>query len=419
LGIGSVIWLAGIIALLLYAAISYLRLKKKVSTAILAVDNVYETDLIETPFVLGFFHPKIYVPVGLDAQESKYIIQHEQTHLKRRDYLFKPLAFFAAAVHWFNPLAWVAYSLMARDMELSADEYVMKQSDTDIRSAYSNSLLTLSAKRNGLLNPLAFGETGVSARIKNVLRYEKPAFWISTAAFVIVVAASVLLLGSTSGDSSNTRTDEITPNPEASYHTLIVYIDENYSENDAIALHEQIEAISNVTSATFISRQQALYGFMSRHENEHNFEGIEASWFRDKFVVYVKDTELKQQTINNLQSIQGVSVIHVSITVYDLPGELDVPADQRQANYELNMAAFIREIILKSDTIQECLVTASIPSDDLIASSTISILITTKDGDMLSEPDVQAIAEIARSLMPDIKNENIAITDSSLNLYAV
>ena len=203
LGICSIVWLAGIIAVLMYTAICYLRLKRRVRTAIRVSDGIYETDQIKTPFVLGFFSPKIYVPLGLNELELQYIVRHEQTHITRRDYLVKPLVFMATTVHWFNPLAWVAYTLLARDMELSADERVMKQSDDDIRSVYSGSLLTFSARRSGLLNPLAFGETSVNTRIKNVLKYKKPAFLISFVSVVVVIAASLLLLGNATESGSD------------------------------------------------------------------------------------------------------------------------------------------------------------------------------------------------------------------------
>jgi len=153
-------------------------------TAIRVHDNIYETDLIKTPFVLGFLHTKIYIPTGLGEKEMEYVIEHEQTHIKRLEYLIKPVAFLVAFAHWFNPIVWVSYALMARDMELSADESVMKRYDFDIRGSYSNSLLALSAKKSGLLSPLAFGETGVKERVKNVLHYKKPAFWVSVVAAV-------------------------------------------------------------------------------------------------------------------------------------------------------------------------------------------------------------------------------------------
>ncbi|MFT4147032.1 MAG: M56 family metallopeptidase [Mobilitalea sp.] len=196
LAVGDFFWRIGILALLLYGVLSYVRLYKRVSTAIRIRDNIFETDLIQTPFVLGLINPKIYIPVGLSEKELEFIILHEQTHIKRYDYLIKPLAFIIAAFHWFNPLVWISYYLLAKDIELSADEYVMKQSAADIRGDYSITLLSLSAKKSGLLSPLAFGETGVKERIKNVLKYKKPTFWISVMTVVVILTASVFLMSS-------------------------------------------------------------------------------------------------------------------------------------------------------------------------------------------------------------------------------
>ncbi|SNS25919.1 Signal transducer regulating beta-lactamase production, contains metallopeptidase domain [Anaerovirgula multivorans] len=230
LEIGTYLWLASGLALLLYGIISYLRLKKRVMTAIRVHDNIYETDLIKTPFVLGFVHTKIYIPTGLGEKEMEYVIEHERTHIKRLDYLIKPFAFLISSAHWFNPIVWVSYVLMARDMELSADESVMKRSDFDIRGNYSNSLLALSIKKSGLLSPLAFGETGVRARVKNVLHYKKPAFWVSVVATVVVVAVSLSLVVSKQMETSpenlsnqgaelNSISETLSDAPEAAYDT--------------------------------------------------------------------------------------------------------------------------------------------------------------------------------------------------------
>ncbi len=196
LAVGEFLWCIGILALLLYGVLSYVRLYKRVSTAIRIRDNIFETDLITTPFVLGLFNPKIYIPIGLGEKELEFIILHEQTHIKRYDYLIKPIAFIIVAFHWFNPLVWVSYYLLAKDIELSADEYVMKQSMVDIRGEYSITLLSLSAKKSGLLSPLAFGETGVKERVRNVLNYKKPKFWISIVTVGVILTASVFLMTS-------------------------------------------------------------------------------------------------------------------------------------------------------------------------------------------------------------------------------
>ncbi|MCW3491644.1 M56 family metallopeptidase [Dethiobacter alkaliphilus] len=187
--IGAVIWLVGIIVLLLYLVISYLMLRHRVSVATRVRDNVFETDLIRTPFVLGFINPRIYIPTGLKGIELDHILKHEQTHIRRRDFIIKPLAFTAVVLHWFNPLIWYSYYLAVNDMEMSCDENVMNQTGEDIRATYSHSLLSLSIRQSGLLTPLAFGEGNVKSRIKNVLHYKKPALWVIITAMMILVAA--------------------------------------------------------------------------------------------------------------------------------------------------------------------------------------------------------------------------------------
>lgn len=189
----SLIWIAGVLALLIYSVVSYVRTKRRLQTATRVEGNVYETDAISTAFVCGFIRPKIYVPVGVGAVDLAYILEHERTHIRRRDYLIKPLAFLALILHWFNPLMWLSFRLMSRDMEMSCDEGVLSRLGESIKDGYSGSLLSLSLKRTDLLtvNPLAFGESHVKARIINVLNYKKPAFWVIILAVVVVCLAAV------------------------------------------------------------------------------------------------------------------------------------------------------------------------------------------------------------------------------------
>ena len=191
--VASYIWLAVIIFIFGYAVATYVRTKLCIRTATLIRDNVYETDRITTPFVIGFIKPKIYLPVNLTEKETEYIIHHEQTHIKRRDHIIKVIAFAALTAHWFNPVLWISYFLMAKDMELSCDESVLKHSEYDIRVTYSNSLLSLSVKQSGLPNPLSFGENNVKTRVKNVLKYKKPAVWITIMSVIVVIIAAVML----------------------------------------------------------------------------------------------------------------------------------------------------------------------------------------------------------------------------------
>ena len=189
----SVVWLAGIIVLLLYSAISYLNMRDRVRTATLVRDNVFETDRMRTAFLFGLIRPGIYVPVGVRESDLPYVLAHERMHIQRRDYLIKPVAFLVLIVHWFNPLMWASFALMSRDMEMSCDEGVLANMDSDATSSYSTSLLSLAMRRSGLTtgSPLAFSESNVKARIRNVLTYKKPTFWAIILAVVITVSLIV------------------------------------------------------------------------------------------------------------------------------------------------------------------------------------------------------------------------------------
>lgn len=191
----SILWLIGILVLIIYSAISYIKLKKGLHNAQNINANIYESNEIKTPFVIGIIKPKIYLPVGLTKEEIAYILKHEQTHIKRFDYIIKPIYFLAVAIHWFNPLAWISFVLMSKDMEMSCDEAVIKKLGNDIKKEYSTSLLSLAPTKkfiNG--SPLAFGESDAGSRIKNVLNYKKPAFWVIALSIVVVAVIAIGLM---------------------------------------------------------------------------------------------------------------------------------------------------------------------------------------------------------------------------------
>lgn len=192
------VWAFGAAAMALYGVISYVLLMRKLRTAVKTEAGVYESDLISTAFSAGFFPPKIYVPCGLFEEERKLIIAHERVHIKRLDYIIKPVAFLGLAVHWFNPLIWLAFALMTKDMELSCDEAVLKIFGVGEKKAYSEALLRVSMKRSGLADsykfmPLAFAETGIKGRVKNVLKYKKPTVIVTVLAAAVVVSACAVL----------------------------------------------------------------------------------------------------------------------------------------------------------------------------------------------------------------------------------
>lgn len=191
----TTLWLLGIMVMLIYSTVSLLELRRKLVGAVRLRDNIYLADHIATPFVIGLFRPKIYLPSTISVEEQDYIILHEQTHIKRLDHIIKMIAFLALAMHWFNPLVWVAFVCAVKDMEMSCDERVLKQMGGEIKTAYSTSLLSLATGRrpiNG--SPLAFGEGNIKSRIKNIMNFKKPAVWMVIAAVIACMAVTLLLL---------------------------------------------------------------------------------------------------------------------------------------------------------------------------------------------------------------------------------
>lgn len=191
----SVLWLAGMAALLVHALVSAGKLKRKLATAILLRDNIYESEFVDSPFVFGVVKPNIYLPMRMDEGTAAYVIAHERAHLARRDHWWKVLGYLVLALHWFNPLVWVAYILFCRDIELACDEKVVKGLDGAARADYSQALLSCAApKRAVAACPLAFGEGNIKTRVKSALHYKKPAFWVAAAAVLAVVIVAVCFL---------------------------------------------------------------------------------------------------------------------------------------------------------------------------------------------------------------------------------
>lgn len=191
----SVLWLAGMAALLVHALVSAGKLKRKLATAILLRDNIYESEFVDSPFVFGVVKPNIYLPMHMDEGTAAYVIAHEHAHLARRDHWWKVLGYLVLALHWFNPLVWVAYILFCRDIELACDEKVVKGLDGAARADYSQALLSCAAPGRAVAAcPLAFGEGNIKTRVKSALHYKKPAFWVAAAAVLAVVIVAVCFL---------------------------------------------------------------------------------------------------------------------------------------------------------------------------------------------------------------------------------
>ena len=191
----AAVWLAGAAALLLYSAISYWRLRRRVREAVILRDNIYQSENAGSPFVLGIIQPKIYLPYSVDSGALAYVIAHEQAHIRRGDHWWKPLGFLLLTVHWFNPLLWLSYILLCWDIELACDERVIREMGNEQRADYTHALVSCSVSRRSIAAcPLAFGEVGVKTRVKSVMNYKKPAFWIILASALICAAAAVCFL---------------------------------------------------------------------------------------------------------------------------------------------------------------------------------------------------------------------------------
>ncbi len=192
---GVVLWIAGVVALLIYSIFSLVRLLKKLVGSVKVEDGIYRADHIVTPFVMGIIYPRIYLPSKLTETEKNYILMHEKHHIKRGDHIFKILFYMTLCVYWFNPLVWVAFYLFVKDMEMSCDEAVMRRMMSDIRAEYSEALLCLATGRRMMTGmPLAFGEGDTRARIKNILKWKKPKKAAVIAAMILCVAAAACLV---------------------------------------------------------------------------------------------------------------------------------------------------------------------------------------------------------------------------------
>lgn len=191
--IAALIWLLGVASMVVYGAVSYVILNRKMRTAVCIGSNIYEAENIKSPFVLGVINPKIFLPAGLSADENEYILLHERTHIRRRDHIVKFAAYFILALHWFNPLAWVAFLLLGADMEMSCDERVLKELGR--KTDYSRLLVAFASKRRFIgTSPLAFGEGGMKERVKNVLNFKKRSRIAVAVAVVLTMVVSVGLM---------------------------------------------------------------------------------------------------------------------------------------------------------------------------------------------------------------------------------
>ena len=198
----TIVWTIGILLLVAYTVISYWRLRRKVDTAVRYKDNIFQSENVKSPFVLGIIKPRIYLPFNMNGQDLEHVVAHEQAHIHRKDHWWKPFGFLLLTIHWFNPLVWLAYVLLCRDIELACDERVIKELGNEQRADYTQALV---ACRMIAACPLAFGEVGVKDRVKSVMNYKKPAFWGVVLAVIVCVFVAVCFL--TNPVTKNNGTD--------------------------------------------------------------------------------------------------------------------------------------------------------------------------------------------------------------------
>ena len=255
------VWLIGLGAMLLYALVSYLRLRRRVSVSLPIQDHIYLCDALSSPFILGVVKPHIYLPSGLDEVQRQNVLSHEQAHLARRDHWWKPLGFVLLAVYWFNPVLWLAYTLLCRDIELACDERVIRTMDESAVKTYSTVLLACSMPRKAAITcPLAFGEVGVKERVRNALHYKKPAFWVVAASVAVCVVMAVCFLTDPEHETmkwaKNLRVDdvvrvELTIMPQAT--------DKQYKDFNADEIAEAV-ALINKSGGRYVRSMEPLTG---------------------------------------------------------------------------------------------------------------------------------------------------------------
>ena len=312
IGIYEYIWIFGMIALALYTAISYWRLHRKVDTAVRYKDNIFQSENVSSPFVFGIIKPRIYLPFKMNGQYLEHVVAHEQAHICRKDHWWKPLGFLLLMIHWFNPLMWLAYVLLCRDIELACDEKVIKELGNEQRGDYTQALVACSINRRMIAAcPLAFGEVSVKERVKSVMNYKKPAFWVIIISVIVCVGVAVCFLTNPKQDSYTLRI--VVP---AGSQEKFVYTDEEVStirnsikiwSGDGLGDTEVILSPVNKTTET---RYTATY---LTHGMPVEFDAEKDTWFKigvnmqnstnEDIIVYVEVENVEVRIVDEINSV--------------------------------------------------------------------------------------------------------------------
>lgn len=308
----TIVWIIGILLLVAYTVISYWRLNRKVDTAVRYKDNIFQSENVSSPFVLGIINPRIYLPFSMNEQDMEHVVAHEQAHIRRKDHWWKPLGFLLLTIYWFNPLMWLAYVLLCRDIELACDEKVIKGLGNEQRADYTQALVACSVNRRMIAAcPLAFGEVGVKERVKSVMNYKKPAFWVIILAVIACVIVAVCFL----------------TNPKQDSYTLRIVVPAG-SQEEFVYSHEEVSTIKNsikIWSGDGLGDTEVLLSPVNKtteteytatyltHGMPVEFDAEKDTWFKigvnmqnstdEDIVVYVEVENVEVRIVDEINSV--------------------------------------------------------------------------------------------------------------------
>ena len=308
----TIVWTIGILLLVAYTVISYWRLNRKVDTAVRYKDNIFQSENVSSPFVLGLIKPRIYLPFKLDGQDMEHVVAHEQAHIRRKDHWWKPLGFLLLTIHWFNPLMWLAYVLLCRDIELACDEKVIKGLGNEQRADYTQALVACSVNRRMIAAcPLAFGEVGVKERVKSVMNYKKPAFWVIIIAVIICVGVAACFL----------------TNPKQDRYTLRIVVPAG-SQEEFVYTEEEVSTVRNsikIWSGDGLGDTEVLLSPVNKttetgytatyltHGMPVEFDAEKDTWFKigvnmqnptnEDIIVYVEVENVEVRIVDEINSV--------------------------------------------------------------------------------------------------------------------
>ena len=308
----TIVWIIGILLLATYTVISYWRLHREIDTAVRYKDNIFQSENVSSPFVLGIINPRIYLPFSMNEQDMEHVVAHEQAHIRRKDHWWKPLGFLLLTVHWFNPLMWLAYVLLCRDIELACDEKVIKELGNEQRADYTQALVACSVNRRMIAAcPLAFGEVGVKDRVKSVMNYKKPAFWIIILAVIACVIVAVCFLTNPKQDRYTLRI--VVP---AGSQEEFVYTDEEVSTvRNSIKIWSG-DGLGDTEVLLFPVNKTAETGYTATyltHGMPVEFDAEKDTWFKigvnmqnptnEDIIVYVEVENVEVRIVDEINSV--------------------------------------------------------------------------------------------------------------------